>query len=516
MPYTLRTARRTRRHLQPLLHALLASAPPRGSRCSPAATRTTTSPRQRLPRRRLPRLRARGADTAQPPRPGCRATATARSTSASSSTPTAKSRTDRGVEEPPGWNAWHTVLNSDTTHYFYGYALNNNGVIEGPYGESGSWETREYGAAGRLRLPVRPAERPALPSTRPTSSTASPPKSWRTPPEKPSTCSSTTPPPHGDFRLLAGPEPAPRDYESLHRRAPSRTSLAGLQRGQRQRQAQLLPRCALPLRRPKSTPIASTTTKALESLRLVDQGVKDIVDTLGALHRLQNTYIIFTSDNGFFYGEHRLVGGKFLAYEPSTDLPFLIRGPGIKPGPKPASWPRPSTSRRRSSNSPSEADRSIDGRSLYPVRARHLACAAAGRCSSSPSSQTNDVEQDGGARADRTDPRGSGRTGAEPARPPPAAPARAAAACPGLDRGAAEKLLRDPARPRQVHRVARRREGALRHHQGPLRAQQQGPRPQLLPDPRLPPQRTRAPGDLRRQGPASRSRRNSRSPATSS
>ena len=60
--------------------------------------------------------------------------------------------------------------------------------------------------------------------------------------------------------------------------------------------------------------------------------MKLVVDTLGGLHRLRNTYIIFTSDNGFFYGEHRLTGGKFLAYEPATHLPLLIRGPGIKPG----------------------------------------------------------------------------------------------------------------------------------------------------------------------------------------
>ena len=51
-----------------------------------------------------------------------------------------------------------------------------------------------------------------------------------------------------------------------------------------------------------------------------------------SMDRLRNTYIIFTSDNGFFFGEHRLIGGKFLAYEPATHLPFLIRGPGIKPG----------------------------------------------------------------------------------------------------------------------------------------------------------------------------------------
>ncbi len=36
---------------------------------------------------------------------------------------------------PPGWNAWHSVLKADTDHYYYGYTLNNNGTIEGPYGD---------------------------------------------------------------------------------------------------------------------------------------------------------------------------------------------------------------------------------------------------------------------------------------------------------------------------------------------------------------------------------------------
>ena len=129
--------------------------------------------------------------------------------------------------------------------------------------------------------------------------------------------------------------------------------------------------------------------KALESLRSVDDGVKQIVDTLGALHRLRNTYIIFTSDNGFFYGEHRLIGGKFLAYEPSTHLPFLIRGPGIKPGTRNrraggqhrhrADDPR--TGRRQTPTRASTAAR------WYPFAARPRACAPGGRSSSSPSSR---------------------------------------------------------------------------------------------------------------------------------
>ena len=42
--------------------------------------------------------------------------------------------------------------------------------------------------------------------------------------------------------------------------------------------------------------------------------------------------MIFTSDNGFFHGEHRVPNGKLLVYEPSSRVPLLIRGPGIRGG----------------------------------------------------------------------------------------------------------------------------------------------------------------------------------------
>src|SRR4029077_256288 len=63
-----------------------------------------------------------------------------------------------GTTVPPGWDAWHTVLKADTDHYFYGYTLNNNGQISAPYGESGSWETREYGTRDEYGCPFAPVE----------------------------------------------------------------------------------------------------------------------------------------------------------------------------------------------------------------------------------------------------------------------------------------------------------------------------------------------------------------------
>ena len=172
--------------------------------------------------------------------------------------------------------------------------------------------------------------------------------------------------PHGDFRRPAGPEPATRHYNSF----------AGVRLPHNRRQGVNEGNVADKPRFIREAPFLSANElrtyrvyyeKQLESLRSIDEGVKQIVDTLGAMGRLRNTYIIFTSDNGFFFGEHRLTGGKFIAYEPSTHMPFLMRGPGIKPG---------STTGELAANidiaptilelAGATADKSIDGRSLVP------------------------------------------------------------------------------------------------------------------------------------------------------
>jgi arylsulfatase A-like enzyme len=70
----------------------------------------------------------------------------------------------------------------------------------------------------------------------------------------------------------------------------------------------------------------------LETLLAVDEAIERIVAKLGADGQLGNTYLIFTSDNGFMQGQHRLHQGKFVPYEPSIQVPLLIRGPGISPG----------------------------------------------------------------------------------------------------------------------------------------------------------------------------------------
>jgi N-acetylglucosamine-6-sulfatase len=70
----------------------------------------------------------------------------------------------------------------------------------------------------------------------------------------------------------------------------------------------------------------------LETLLAVDEAIERIVGELQSDGALANTYIIFTSDNGFMQGQHRIHQGKFVPYEPSIQVPLLIRGPGIPPG----------------------------------------------------------------------------------------------------------------------------------------------------------------------------------------
>jgi arylsulfatase A-like enzyme len=63
-----------------------------------------------------------------------------------------------------------------------------------------------------------------------------------------------------------------------------------------------------------------------ESLLALDRSVRSIVQALKARHELNRTVILYTSDNGFLWGEHRL-GGKVWPYEESTHVPLIVRTP---------------------------------------------------------------------------------------------------------------------------------------------------------------------------------------------
>jgi len=70
----------------------------------------------------------------------------------------------------------------------------------------------------------------------------------------------------------------------------------------------------------------------LSTINGLDRGLGRILDALEARGELDNTVIIFTSDNGYFLGEHGL-GDKRVMYEESIRIPLLMRYPPLaKPG----------------------------------------------------------------------------------------------------------------------------------------------------------------------------------------
>ena len=77
-------------------------------------------------------------------------------------------------------------------------------------------------------------------------------------------------------------------------------------------------------------PSPSRMRERWESLLAVDEAVAAIVGELRRAGKLDETYVIFTSDNGYMQGEHRIPLGKMLPYDPSTRVPLLIRGPQVQ------------------------------------------------------------------------------------------------------------------------------------------------------------------------------------------
>jgi len=69
-----------------------------------------------------------------------------------------------------------------------------------------------------------------------------------------------------------------------------------------------------------------------ESIYVVDRQFRKLIATLRSTGELEDTVVIFTSDNGHFLGEHRKLTGKLLPYEPSFRVPMLVRAPGGQTG----------------------------------------------------------------------------------------------------------------------------------------------------------------------------------------
>lgn len=92
----------------------------------------------------------------------------------------------------------------------------------------------------------------------------------------------------------------------------------------------------LPPLSPETSTKEQTIRERSEMLMAVDEGLGSILKSLEEIGQLDNTIVVFTSDHGYWYGEHCLDLERRLAYEEAIRIPMLVRyPPAIKAGMKP-------------------------------------------------------------------------------------------------------------------------------------------------------------------------------------
>ncbi|WP_326824495.1 sulfatase family protein [Streptosporangium sp. NBC_01756] len=222
---------------------------------------------------------------------------------------------ERPTEIPPGWAEWYGSVDP-STYRMWNYTLNENGTLH------------TYGVAG--------AENPALYQTDVYARKAVDYIQRKAPANEPFFLSFAPLAPHGEGAATGSdlsqrnPRPAPRhrgDLESVKLPKPPSYD-----------EADVSDKPAAIRNKPRITPanedrIENVRLKGrLESLLSVDEAVADIVAALQASGELANTLIVFTSDNGWMQGEHRIQSGKTVPYEESIRVPLIIRGPGLPVG----------------------------------------------------------------------------------------------------------------------------------------------------------------------------------------
>ncbi len=69
----------------------------------------------------------------------------------------------------------------------------------------------------------------------------------------------------------------------------------------------------------------------LESLQSVDDAVAETIEALRETGQLDNTWIVFTGDNGYASGQHN-IAGKLWYFTDILGIPMVMRGPGLPRG----------------------------------------------------------------------------------------------------------------------------------------------------------------------------------------
>lgn len=232
----------------------------------------------------------------------------------------------RGIDDrpvPPGWSTWATDWTPGPVRRFYGYQLNVDGRIEGPFGKVryGPWRNKDSPRCPSLGL--RCDYHTDQITTRAVREIRNSPRNrriyvqvdYQAPHGAPGNATTEPARRHiGSARRTPLPRPPSFNERNVRDKPPK------IRRGSRRLDEGEVDR------------LGRRWKRELESLRSVDESVGRIIRTLRRTGRLSSTYVFFLSDNGAFFGEHRYANSKFLAYEPSANVPLLVRGPGIPRG----------------------------------------------------------------------------------------------------------------------------------------------------------------------------------------
>jgi arylsulfatase A-like enzyme len=217
----------------------------------------------------------------------------------------------RPTEIPAGWVEWYGSTDP-STYRFYNYTLNENGRMV-TYGTgAANYQTDVY-----ARKAVELVRRHAA-STQPfflSVAFLAPHSGGPRDADDPANQATPSPAPRHRNRFPSEPLPQPPSFNE----ADVSDKPAAI-------------RNLTPIPPARINGITENYRQRLESLLAVDEAVRDIVAALDATGELGRTLIVFTSDNGFFHGEHRVRDGKVRVYEPSVRVPLIVRGPGVPAG----------------------------------------------------------------------------------------------------------------------------------------------------------------------------------------
>jgi arylsulfatase A-like enzyme len=217
----------------------------------------------------------------------------------------------RNDRVPEGWDHYVQPVetNVSSTAVFYGYRLNVNGVVGPKFGNTKKPDKKNYFTDVMVNMALDTIADGPL--------------------SQPFYLALDHRAPHEDSPLPVGPQPALRHNKALKgkkpRKPPSYDEKDVSDKTKWLRQSNRL-------RGRQKKLITTRNKRRLASLLAVDEGVSKMVKRLQALGELNNTYIFFTSDNGFFNGEHRISKGKYRPYESSSHMPLMMRGPGVPKG----------------------------------------------------------------------------------------------------------------------------------------------------------------------------------------